>query len=515
MYDVIIKGGILLDGTGSPPKRADVAIAGDSIVEVGQLSGPGTVEIDAAGCYVTPGFVDIHSHSDYTLLVDGRAVSAISQGVTTEVVGNCGFGCFPIANSHDALQAIYGYDGTVPITWKSMSEYVSLLRTAAPAINVALLVPNGQLRLATRLEGAAGRITRLRLLDELLFAGAVGFSVGLEYPAEIETSEEEMIELCNVVARHDGVFAAHTRVREEDADGAVEEIIRVARATGVRTQISHLAPRSGILETEKCVELVENARAEGLDILFDMHTRAFGFTYLFNALPPWSLAGDVAVATRQLQDHEFRRKIQGDAAPILAGRDWADLVIAANDVLPETSNRSVGDISRDWGCSPQTAIYDILAHSPEKAHSLMVMIPCYTTEQQEYVFASALCMPASDATALNPDGPLASHTFHGAYTWASWYWRFMVQERRLLSPQEAIHRMSGLPAQMAGIPDRGIVATGAKADIAIFDAAEFAARGTVTEPNLLATGMKFVLVNGELVVANSEQTGKRSGRILV
>ena len=228
--DLVIRGGLVHDGLGGRPVRADVAVLGDRVAEVGRIEARGAVEIDADGLVVAPGFVDIHSHSDFTLLVDPRARSAIHQGVTTEVVGNCGYGCFPIREPGLAANAIYGISDRLPIDWTSAAGYLERLEAARPAVNVATLVPNGQLRLSTlgmsdRPAGADELRAMGRALDEAMEAGAFGYSTGLEYPAEAAATPEELTALCRHAAARGGIYATHTRDRDAGAVGAVEEAL--------------------------------------------------------------------------------------------------------------------------------------------------------------------------------------------------------------------------------------------------------------------------------------------------
>ncbi len=517
--DQIIRGGTILDGSGAEPFVGDVALSGGIIVEIGRVEADGVPEIDAAGLFVAPGFIDIHSHSDFTLLIDPRAVSSVFQGVTLEVVGNCGFGCFPIDDPALAANNIYGYTPDVPLTWTGTTGYMERLEKAAPAVNVLTLVPNGQLRLST-----VGMADRPATADELrcmtkkleqgLEEGAWGLSSGLEYPAESGVPEEELTALCRTVAKADGYYATHTRWRDAGAAEAVEEAIRTAQASEVRLQVSHLLPRSARDECERCVEVVDRARASGLDVAFDMHTRLYGTTYLSTVIPPWAMEGGAPALAGRLRDSEARRRMKEYKSILSAGGDWGRIVLLDTDRWPEYARRDITDIAAQRGQDPLDAVYDLLAGVVEDLHALMVIIRCYTPDQQREVFAHPLCMPASDATALAPDGPLAGSAFHGAYTWASWFYRFMVRETKTLSPAQAIQKLTGLPASILKLARRGRLAAGFSADIAVFDPETFGERGTTFEPNQTAAGMVHVLVNGVPTLSNGIITGQRAGRVL-
>ncbi len=511
---LVVRNGTVYDGTGADGRVADVAIEDGRVVGVGQIEADAEV-IDAAGLAVAPGFIDIHSHSDYTLLMDPRAVSAIHQGVTTEVVGNCGFGCFPIRDPAVARRAIYGYSDALPITWSSAGEYFERLESARPAVNVLSLVPNGQLRIATlgvvdRPADAHELAEMQALLHESLDAGAWGYSTGLEYAQEQGATEEELTAL----ARHAPFYATHTRRRDDGAAEAVAEAIRTGDRAEVRLQVSHLVPRKGIADTRRCVELVEAARDRGQDVAFDMHTRTFGLTNLYAALPPWALSAETGELAVMLRDPAKRDEMRGHRSILSAFNNWSRVVLLDSEAWPEYARRDLASIAAERRQEPLDAVYDLLLGDVEELHRLMVIIHAYSEDQQREVFAHPLCVPGSDATTLAPDGSLAHSFFHGAYTWASWFWRFMVRDEELLAPAEAVRRLTGQPAERIGLSDRGVLREGARADVVVFDAERFSERGTVFEPNLLADGMKHVIVNGVQTLRDGRLTGERGGMVL-
>ena len=504
----------MYDGTGADAVRVDVAVAGGRIAAVGAVNAADAPELDASGLAVAPGFVDIHSHSDYTLLADPRAVSAVRQGVTTEVVGNCGFGCFPIRDPQLARRAIYGYSDDLPLTWSSAGEYFEALDQARPAVNVLSLVPNGQLRLAAaglvdRPATAPERDDMATLLREALDDGAWGYSTGLEYAQEAAATEDEVATL----ARQAPFYATHTRRRDDGAADAVAEAIRVGREADVRLQISHLVPRNGLEESRRCVAVVEAARDAGDDVAFDMHTRRFGLTHLHAALPGWALTAERDELAALLRDPAQRDAMRPHRSILSAGGDWSRVVLLDNDAWPEYARRDLASIAAERGQDPLDAVYDLLLGALDELDRLMVIIHAYSEEQQRETFAHPLCVPGSDATSLSPDGPLAHAFFHGAYTWASWFWRFTV-DGRVLSPAEAVHRLTERPAERIGLADRGVLREGARADIVVFDADRFADRATIFEPNVPAQGMRDVLVNGIATLRDGELTGERAGMVL-
>jgi N-acyl-D-aspartate/D-glutamate deacylase len=520
--DLLLRNGTVFDGTGAGAgQAADIAVLDGRIVALGDCQGMAAREtIDATGLYVSPGFIDIHSHSDYTLLVDPRAVSAIAQGVTLEVIGNCGFGCAPIVHPELAAGNIYGFNQLIPLSWNSVGQYLDRLAAAKPAVNVIKLVPNGQLRRST--VGVADRAatpaelqTMQSLLAEGLDQGGFGYSTGLEYPAERGAPDAELVALCKVAARAGGLYASHTRRRDDGAVSAIDEAIRVGEQAGARIQISHLLPRkTDTGEGEQALELIDRARQRGLDIAFDMHTRLYGTTFLDTIVPPWASEGGPAALAQHLGSADSRRRMR-QYQSIITGGGWDRIVLLDHPKFPQYSRRSFGDLARASASGDAFDIAcEILAADIGAPVRAMVIIHAYTPDQQAQIFGHGLCMPGSDATTLAPDGPLASSSFHGAYSWASWYFHFMVHERKLLSAAEAVHRLTGFPAQTLGLSDRGRIATGYCADLAVFEPTGFQATATTFEPNQLARGMRHVVVNGLVTLKDGQLTGARGGEVI-
>lgn len=523
MFDLIIRNGTVVDGSGDPARVADVGIAGNRIVAIGDLSGQANAfMLDATDKIVAPGFIDIHSHSDFTLLVDPRAQSSIAQGVTTEVIGNCGHGCAPIARPDQITGNIYGYLPDLPLDWTTMAGYLERLEQARPAVNVVPLVPNGNLRLATLgLDDRAATADEIgqmeRMLEEGLDAGAFGFSTGLEYPSERATTEAETIHLCRVVANRGGIYTTHTRNRELHAVAAIDEAIRVATIAEVPLQVSHLIPRrGGPPDTlERAIETVDRARMNGLDVAFDAHTRLHGITNLSAALPSWALAGGPIALAARLRDPAIRDQLRRHESIIssfgLGG--WDRVFLFQSEQRSEWVGKSFAEIAgpnRD----PYDVVFDVLLAEVDDPHAPMVVCLSYEEDELLFTYRHGLCTIGSDATALAPDGPLAGSTFLGAYTWAAWFFRRFVRERKAFTREAAIQKLTDAPARRFGLSDRGRLDEGMRADVIVFDPDTFSEQGTLDAPNQLAVGMEHVIVNGIVTMKNGVTTGERGGEVL-
>ena len=524
MFDVVILGGVVVDGTGAEARAADVGVTGDRIAAIGALAGAeARTVLDADGLLVAPGFIDIHSHSDFTLLIDPRAHSQIYQGVTSELVGNCGHGCAPLGSNLESFTGnIYGYQDLLPIDWTTMDGYLARLEKAAPAVNVATLVPNGNLRLSvvgdlSRPATGAETAGMVRLLEKSLEAGAFGFSTGLEYPAERAASEEELVALCEVTARRGGLYATHERNRELLAIEAVEEGLRASVATGVRLQLSHIIPRRGGPpdSLERCIELVEAAHAGGLDVEFDAHTRLHGITNLSAVLPSWAVDGGADRMRRHLGDPVTRQRLKGYESIIssfgLGG--WDRVALFSSEGSPDKVGRSIARLTPPGG-DPFDTMYDLLLEEGDDPHGALLVVHSYDDDMLADAFRHPLCTTESDATALCLDGPLAGTTFLGAYTWAGSFFRTMVRERGELTLEAAVHKLTAQPADRIGLGDRGRLLEGKQADVVVFDPEEFSDRGTLDDPNRPATGVRHMLVNGGTTLVDGAETGRRSGRVL-
>jgi N-acyl-D-aspartate/D-glutamate deacylase len=527
MNELVIEGGTIVDGTGREPFAANVLVRDGRIADVGQFPPPeGVPSLDADGLVVAPGFIDIHSHSDFTIFNDPRAVSSVTQGVTLEVVGNCGHGCAPITRPELFQQNIYGYEPGMELPWRTFGEYLQALASRRPAVNMIALVPNGNLRLAVlgHVDRAAdGRERRemCKLLEQGMEEGAWGYSTGLEYGPERGASEDEVAELCGVAAKRGGFYATHTRNRPGEARETIAEAIRASERSGVSLQISHISSvsrleKDGRRAIEQAIEQVDQARQRGLDVCYDMHTRSFGMTNLSNALPAWAVEGTPAEIAARLENRAQRQRMRSHRSILnsLAEAGWERMLLFNCPAHAEFSRKSVAELGQQWKLDWFDTICQVLLAEIDALHSVLVLAYVYSPETTHFAFDHPCCMPGSDATALALDKPLRGSLMHGAFTWAAWYYRHFVRDTGRFTLSEAVRRLTSLPARRVGLSDRGVLRAGAWADVAVFDPQTFAERGTDFDPGQTATGMRHVLVNGKPALENGQLTASRNGQVL-
>jgi N-acyl-D-amino-acid deacylase len=524
-FDVVIRGGRLVDGTGLPSRVADLAIRDGRIARIGTL-GDVTARtfVDAGGLVVAPGFVDIHNHGDVTVVADPRAQSAIAQGVTTVVVGNCGQSPAPLPLAAALPDLAFGRIDPSLVTWETFDEYLEAIELAGPAVNVASLAGHNAIRVAVlgrsaRAGTASDHRAMVAELDRAMEAGAFGLSLGLEYPLGAGAETGELVRMAEAVARRDGLYAIHTRDRDFGAVGAFDEAFGIAERTGVALQISHIAPRRGAPDgaLEDVLARIDRSRSGGLDVACDQHTRLHGITKLVAMFPPSASAGGPDELLRQLRDskaraafHEFRKPIHKLG---LLG-EWDRLALFEAPASPEWVGKDFSVIARERGQHPLDAMMDILIEAGDDASNVMFVGLVQRQLDMDLTFGSPTCSPASDATVLAPDGPLAQQRFLGAYTWAAFFLRCIVRERRILGLEEGIHRLTEMPARRLGLPDRGVLAQGAWADVTIFDPDLVEDLGTIADPNRFPRGIRHVLVNGELAFSDGWFTASRAGQVL-
>lgn len=529
-FDLVIRGGTIIDGTGSEPFVSDVGIRGERIVAIGNLreaSAPCTIE--AAGLCVTPGFIDIHTHSDISLLYNPRQTSALSQGITTQVVGNCGIAMGlvteePIFAYERRWLALYG----IRVTWEGrLSRFYERVQEQGTATHIVPQVAHGTLRKRVmgmeRRSPTPAELSRMReLMEQAIEHGAWGFSTGLEYAPGSYAKTEEIIELAKVAARYGLFYSTHLR---DEADGlieAVQEALLIGEEAGIPVQLSHHKADGernwGLVH--RTLRMVEEARAKGLDVMLDQYPYdAYLTSLLTGILPDWATEGGPEAVVERLQNPAIRQQIvteilarHPDWETTAEDSHWARVVIAVARNNRDLQGRSILQIAQERRCHPVECVLDILVEE----HTF-VSAARFTLSEEDVrtVLRYPLTMIGSDAIATAPMGKMSVDRVHPRNygTFPRVLGRY-VRELHVLSLPQAVHKMTALPAQRLGLRDRGILREGAIADITVFNPLTVRDRATFAEPHQLPLGIEYVLVRGKLALEHGVPTGMLAGQVL-
>jgi N-acyl-D-aspartate/D-glutamate deacylase len=538
-FDLVIRGGTLVDGTGALGRPADVGVAGDRITAVGDLAAVADVDvavvIDAGGHVVAPGFVDPHGHSDPSVLIDGALASHLRQGYTTQLSGNCGDTLAPLTPASRALLEPFLASYELDPGWSTFAGYLERVEAQALGINVAFLVGQGVVRGAvlgpdSRAPGAAELAAMVSHVDEAMDAGALGLSTGLIYAPGIHARPGEIAALVAAAARHGGMYATHMRNEAAGVAAAIDEAIDTARAAErlagpgcpVRLQVSHLkaAARSVHGHGPALVAQIAQARADGLDAGADQYPYTAADTTLAVVLPQDILALGPEAAVAALRDPSTRARIRTDQARGISGWEnvaldpgWEGIAISYAPSRPSWAGRSLAEIAGDEGGDPADLAMDVLA---DDRLGVDCVIHCMDEADVEAILAVPWISVCTDATARRPDHPLLGRGVPHPRTYgttARVLGRY-VRERRVLSLETAVAKLSSVPAARLGLRDRGVVGEGWLADLVVFDPAKVTDPATFERPAQYAVGIRDVVVNGQLAVRDGMETGERPGRLL-
>ena len=528
-FDLLIKNGRVVDGTGNPWWQGDIGIRAERIVAVGRLDGrPALRVIDANDKIVAPGFIDMHSHAAWYYLVDGRAASKITQGVTLEIEGE-GHSVAPMdAGARARLKEEFDRFGITP-QWGSLTEFFAQLEAHPATINFATYLGTANVR--EQVVGFADRaataeeLGRMRLMtEEAMKQGALGIYSALMYSPDRYNRTEELIEMAKVAARYGGVYQTHPRSESDAAMASMDEVFRIAREACIPAHITHLkvAYRQNWGRMTEYVQRVEQARKEGLDITADMYPYERAAGSFAALLPPWVHAGGREKLVARLKDSPTRERIKEELARAAStweneyygaggGPDGIFLVDAqGNAGFKQFEGKSLRQIAAVWKIDPRDALLDIVLKGDA---GLTVVI---TSEDD---IRTAIQRPwvafGSDGTTTAPDGPLSSGLPHprGYGTYPRIFGRY-VRELGLMRLEDAVRRATSLAAQRLGIRDRGLLREGFYADVVIFDPATIADRATYEAPHQFAVGVQHVVVNGQVVLDSGRITDARPGKVV-
>jgi N-acyl-D-amino-acid deacylase len=519
--DQCIRGAWLLDGRGGPPRRADVGLADGRVAAVAE---PGSLEADhvveADGLTVTPGFIDLHGHSDVSLWQDPRGLSKLRQGITLEVIGNCGISPAPL--SPLSREAVRPPQGVERFPWEGFGQYLSALEAARPAIHVAPLVGHGAIRRAVM--GDAARPARPEelarqeeLLRQALADGAFGFSTGLIYPPGVYTPTEELVALARAMARAGGgMYFTHLRSEGDGLLEAVDEALRIGKEGGVPVQLSHhkaSGPRNWG-KTVQSLARVEEARQAGQDVALDVYPYVASATSLSALLPSWALAGGREATLGRLAHPEERARIAAavEAAEGSGGYGRTRVCGLRRPEHRALEGLTVEAAARHLGLAPVDALLELL-----RSEDLAPGMIRFGMDEADVrrVLAYPATLIGTDAAAVAPDGPEGRQTVHPrAYGTFPRVLAHYVRREGVLSLPEAIARMTGQAARRLGLTDRGVVAPGMWADLVLLDPDQVEDRATWELPHRFPDGILGVWVNGQRAVDPSGATGVRAGRVL-
>ena len=528
-YDVLIRNGRIIDGTGSPWYAGDVAIRGGRIAAIGAVpGGQAKTTIDAGGMVVAPGFIDMLGQSDLSILVKPQLPSKIFQGITTEFTGE-GSSAAPLNDSIIAADRVsYDHLGVQP-DWRTLKEYFARLERQGIGINVGHYVGATQVRRMVLGDAdqtpSAEQLGRMReLVRQAMHDGAVGLSTSLQYPPAPYAKTEELIALAGEAARYGGVYATHMRSESDDILTALDEAIRIGREARIPVEIWHIkvAGKRNFGRMPEVVAKIDSARRAGVDIGADTYAYTAWFNSLSAMVPPWAHDGGAAKLLERLRDPAQRRRMRHDMETQGSWENnaWQEIgdpnkiLIGAvqNPALMPLQGKTLGEIARQRKVDPIDALFDLLIE--DRAYTSVAVFGMSEPDvvlalQQPWVSIN------NDSQGTSPDGILGrEHPHPRAYGTFPRILRKYVREEKRLTLEDAIRKFTSLPAERMRIGDRGVLKTGMWGDVVVFDPEKVRDRATFERPNQLSEGMRWVLVNGVPVIAEGKATGALPGKVL-
>ncbi len=528
-YDVVIKNGMVYDGSGGKPFKADVGIVGDKVVKVGDLSrAMATTTIDATGMAVAPGFINMLSWATESMIVDPRSLGDLKQGVTTQIFGE-GWSMGPLNDRMKKQMKDDQGDLKYDIEWTTLSDYLKYFEKRGVSQNVASYIGATTIRIhvlgEADVQPNAELMQKMRdLVENEMRAGALGIGSSLIYAPAFYAKTEELIEMCKVAAKYKGKYISHMRSEGNRLEEAVDELIRISREANIPAEIYHLKAggKDNWHKMDKVLATVEAARKSGLKITADMYTYTAGATGLNAALPPWALDGGYSELFKRIQDPETRKKI---LAEMRTPTDkWENLYLAAgspdklilvgfnNEKLKPLTGKTLGEVAKMRGTDPENTILDLMVEDQSRVGTVYFLMDEENVKKQiKYPWVSF----GSDGESAAPEGVfLKSNPHPRAYGNFARLLGKYVREEKVISLEEAVRRLTSLPAGNLELDRRGLLKPGYFADVVIFDPNTIADKATFEKPHQFAVGVRDVFVNGVQMLKNGEHTGKFSGRAL-
>jgi N-acyl-D-amino-acid deacylase len=539
LLDLIIRGGRVITGAGNPWFTADVALKGGRIVEVGRVLGEAEEVIDASGLAVAPGFIDLHDHSDLTILVDRKAENKVRMGVSTIVFPNCGSGAAPLNEEmREELKrrAPYLAEAGIEVDWSTIDEYLTLIEQGGISVNVAPLVAYGSIRrYVMGMEMRPPKEEELeamkREVERGMEVGCLGLTTGLRYTPQSYASTEEIIELARVVAQYGGFYASH--IRDEGDLGnpisAVKEAIRIGEEAGVPVNISHIKILSKRLWNlcPRIIELIEEARRRGVNVTADQYPYNASGTGPGAWIPEWAHEGGLEALAERLRDPDIATRIKARLIEAMEERGGPEAVLISTYPLsPRLVGKTLKEIAEERGEDPGETLFKLYSQHVERlaAGEIQGGFSVINFNQSEKNIEMIMRQPwvafGTDGRVHRPDGVLLRHVPNPHPRLYGTFPRILgryVMERKVLTLEDAIRRMTSLPAQILGLRDRGLVLPGMWADIVVFDPDAVLDKAEYTPPQAAMRypeGILHLLVNGILTLKDGEHTGAMAGRVL-
>jgi len=528
-YTVIIKNGKIIDGTGNPWYKADIGIINGRITKIGLIKEEGEKIIDASGLIISPGFIDIHNHSDLSILAAPNCESNIKQGITTAVTGNCGMSMAPLNSKK--VKLLQEYLAPLLISkfkfkwnWETLAEYQEKIKVRGTSVNLAFLVGQGNIRLAVK-GFACGKPSEAEtkqmkeILVESLENGAFGMSSGLIYPPGCYSDTEELMELGKILKKYNRIYATHIRDEGTDLIKSIKEAIKIGEANGIPVEISHFKGKGeeNWGKVNNGLKLMEEARERGVEVNCDIYPYNATSTNIASIFPIWTLENGMERMLKILSNKENRRKIKQD---FITGRvkgnnldeDGFDKIVIADSPLnKEYEGKSLKEIIqlKNRMDNPYDALFDLIIEIKGQASVVKFVL---SNEDIKKVISHPLSMIGSDSSGICPEiggkpHPRAYGTFPRVID------KYVFKEN-ILRLEDVIRKMTSLPASKIRLPYRGLIKEGFWADVVIFDSHKIKDRSTFTNPHQYPDGIEYVLVNGEVSLKKGQLTDHKHGKIL-
>ena len=521
-FDLIIKNGSVIDGIKNEPYRADVGIIGEHIKKVGDLQkAKAKTAIDATGRVVSPGFIDIHTHTDIEILINRKAESKIRQGVTTELGGNCGSSPFPMKYPLADYERRLAEKAGITIDWTDLKGFHAAIESKGAAVNHATLVGQGTLRSHVmgdaKREPTAKELEQMKkLVAEAMEQGAFGLSTGLEYTPSGFAETQELIALCKIVADYGRFYATHIRSEDKAVLEAVGEAIHIAEAAGLPLQIAHFKAvgKTNWWKLPLMIDLMERAAERGLNVTADRYPYIAYSTGLTILYPQWALDGGLKQLIKRLKDEKTRQSMKIETLKKVQGYGWEKIVISN---LHKKHNqwligKSIREAAATKNADPYEFMCDLIIDEESNVSHIGFGMNEETTEM---VLEHPLVMLGSDGASLAPYGPLSEGKPHPRnYGTFPRFLGYYVRERKLLTLPEAIKKVTSKPAAKMGLRNRGSLKEGNFADIVVFDPKTIADKATFIAPHQYPVGIDYVFVNGTIVIDHDKHTEKLPGKVL-